>query len=117
MTDEGGEPLDVSAMSVPQETQTLARTIAGSADAHVVEVRQPDPMDGKSTAADVATNLFEDVILRAIPVRDRKDADAVVSRRADQADDTRRGHGWPFSPLPLGEGPGGRAETPKSALP
>jgi len=66
-----------------QETQALARTFLGRADADVVEVAEPKPVNGKPPAADVATDFTKSVPVKMVSRGDAQNADAVDVRRAD----------------------------------
>src|SRR4051812_9673384 len=89
MSDQGGEAEHMLASAMREETQAIAGTIFGVADADVIEVGQAETMDRKAAAADVTGNLFEHIIMGAAILGDAQHADAEAVRPAQQADEAR----------------------------
>src|SRR5947208_3668488 len=109
MPDQGGQALHVLASAARQEAEAIAGAVARSADADVIEVRQPETVDCKAASADLARDFLEDVKIRPALLGKREHADAVATGTPDQADVARRwfvgiGHGRPR----IGSARGGR---------
>ena len=83
------QPQDVLAPSVAQIAQAFARALAPFADADVVQRSKAKPVQRECPTADFAGDLFEGVVACLPAIGDAHQADAVRTRRPQQANRAR----------------------------
>jgi len=82
---EGKKSLNVFAVAMPEKSQALAGTLSRRTDANVIEIAQPQAVQGKAAAADVVGDLVEYVERLRFRVTNTENADAVGRGGTDKA--------------------------------
>jgi hypothetical protein len=93
---------DVTATLVGEKTETFTRTILAPTNAHMVELSESQSMDRKASSADEAWDFVERIVAGRSSNLDVEHADAVMSRRTHQADDTSRDRNGAHVPIMRG---------------